>query len=200
MQKRELDKKRRRQAIIKTARYYFTKEGYEAASMSAIQKSLGGSKSTLWTYFKSKEDLFFAVVEEIFFEFELKVNKIDLNEDSDNSIAKFCEIFSEIMFDHEALRLWSMLISAIYRFPHEIEIIYERIVGIFQSNLANLTNYKILRGELRCENAAEMANMLIGLCLGTALTISRKNSEYYDSHFNIKTRRHAEYLIRCFVR
>ena len=44
------------------AREIFLTEGYGAASMSAIAAAVGGSKGTLYTYFKSKSELFGEVV------------------------------------------------------------------------------------------------------------------------------------------
>jgi len=54
----------RRQAILDVARELFSKEGYAATSMSHIAAQLGGSKGTLYNYFRSKEELFEAHVKE----------------------------------------------------------------------------------------------------------------------------------------
>src|SRR5579884_2439794 len=54
-----------RQAIIKAAMEIFKKEGYERASMDSIAKRLGGSKATLYGYFKSKEELFTTAMKQI---------------------------------------------------------------------------------------------------------------------------------------
>jgi AcrR family transcriptional regulator len=48
----------KRDTIIEVARQVFFEEGYAAASMSTIAARLGGSKGTLYNYFKSKEELF----------------------------------------------------------------------------------------------------------------------------------------------
>ena len=53
---------RRRDAIIDVAREVFFEEGYAAASMSSIAARLGGSKGTLYNYFRSKDELFEAQV------------------------------------------------------------------------------------------------------------------------------------------
>jgi AcrR family transcriptional regulator len=50
----------RRRAILEVAREVFLAEGYAAASMSEIAARLGGSKGTLYNYFRSKEELFAA--------------------------------------------------------------------------------------------------------------------------------------------
>jgi len=53
---------RRREAIIEVARDIFLSEGYGAASMSTIAAAVGGSKGTLYAYFRSKAELFGAVL------------------------------------------------------------------------------------------------------------------------------------------
>jgi AcrR family transcriptional regulator len=52
----------RRTAIIEAAAALFAEMGYERASMNELVKRLGGSKSTIYGYFPSKEVLFVAVV------------------------------------------------------------------------------------------------------------------------------------------
>lgn len=52
----------RRQTIMDAAAELFREVGFERASMAAISARLGGSKATLYSYFKSKEELFAAVM------------------------------------------------------------------------------------------------------------------------------------------
>ncbi|QSR20309.1 TetR/AcrR family transcriptional regulator [Novosphingobium sp. KA1] len=52
----------RRQAILDTALALFREVGYERASMAAIAARVGGSKGTLYNYFKNKDDLFAAAM------------------------------------------------------------------------------------------------------------------------------------------
>jgi AcrR family transcriptional regulator len=61
--KPRLDRDARREAILDVAQEVFLEEGFAAASMSTIAARLGGSKGTLYNYFKSKDDLFNAYVE-----------------------------------------------------------------------------------------------------------------------------------------
>jgi AcrR family transcriptional regulator len=53
----------RRQAILEIAKKMFSTQGVEQTSMSAIAKEVGGSKATLYNYFKSKEEIFAAVMD-----------------------------------------------------------------------------------------------------------------------------------------
>ncbi len=61
--KPRLDRDARREAILDVAQEVFLEEGFAAASMSTIAARLGGSKGTLYNYFKSKDELFGAYVE-----------------------------------------------------------------------------------------------------------------------------------------
>ena len=55
------DSTKRRQ-IVEGARSVFLAEGFDAASMNDIARAAGVSKGTLYVYFKSKEELFEAIV------------------------------------------------------------------------------------------------------------------------------------------
>jgi AcrR family transcriptional regulator len=52
----------RRQAIVSAALTVFRELGYERASMTEISAQVGGSKSTLYSYFKSKAELYAAAM------------------------------------------------------------------------------------------------------------------------------------------
>jgi len=54
----------KRRQIVKGARTVFLEQGFDAASMGEIARVAGVSKGTLYVYFKSKEDLFEAIVQE----------------------------------------------------------------------------------------------------------------------------------------
>jgi AcrR family transcriptional regulator len=54
----------KRRQIVDGARRLFLAQGFDAASMNAIAQEAGVSKGTLYVYFKSKEELFTAIVEE----------------------------------------------------------------------------------------------------------------------------------------
>ena len=57
------DSAKRRQ-IIEGARAIFLSQGFDAASMNDIARAAGVSKGTLYVYFKHKEQLFEAIVEQ----------------------------------------------------------------------------------------------------------------------------------------
>lgn len=61
--KQRLDPDTRREQILDVAQDVFLEEGFANASMSVIAARVGGSKATLYAYFRSKEALFSAYVE-----------------------------------------------------------------------------------------------------------------------------------------
>lgn len=52
----------KKQQILDVASKLFLKHGFDAVSMSQIAGEVGGSKSTLYSYFENKDELFLAVV------------------------------------------------------------------------------------------------------------------------------------------
>jgi AcrR family transcriptional regulator len=54
----------KRGQILEGARRVFLAEGFDASSMGAIAREAGVSKGTLYVYFKNKEELFEAIVED----------------------------------------------------------------------------------------------------------------------------------------
>lgn len=58
-----VSKKAMRDAIIDTARYVFARFGYRKTTMDAIARAARKGKSSVYYYFKSKEEIFLAVVD-----------------------------------------------------------------------------------------------------------------------------------------
>ena len=52
-----------RQKLVDVARQLFAKNGLENTTMNDIAQASGKGRRTLYTYFKSKDDIYFAVIE-----------------------------------------------------------------------------------------------------------------------------------------
>ncbi|HEX9135788.1 MAG TPA: TetR/AcrR family transcriptional regulator [Nitrospirota bacterium] len=64
-EKRATDKEQLRREILDAARDLFVNEGYENFSMQKLAKNTEHSSSTICLYFKNKDDLLFALCEEV---------------------------------------------------------------------------------------------------------------------------------------
>ncbi len=60
--RRERERRRREQDIINVAEELFVENGFESTSMDRIAERAEFTKRTVYQYFNSKEDLFYAVV------------------------------------------------------------------------------------------------------------------------------------------
>ena len=75
-----------RDSIVKAATQVFTRFGFKKTSMDDIARSIRMGKSSIYYYFKSKEEIFQAVVDSEADMLRIKVNKI--LEGSDDSMSK----------------------------------------------------------------------------------------------------------------
>lgn len=165
--RRELSKLNRRQAIVDAARRSFLEDGYAGTSMSALLKTLGGSKGTLWGYFRSKEELFGAVIEDISASFRAGVETaLTSGGDLETGLLHFCRSFIERVESAPALATWRLVAAESGRFPEVGRIFYENAARHTEAMLGAFLSQHVASGNLRAEDPFEMARMLIGLCVG----------------------------------
>lgn len=62
-EKREMSIQKTRQLLVDIARQLFAKKGIEGTTMNDVAVASGKGRRTLYTYFKSKEELYYAVIE-----------------------------------------------------------------------------------------------------------------------------------------
>lgn len=95
----------RREAIVEAATEVFREKGYERASMAAIAARVGGSKATLYSYFKSKEELFVAaMIEAVEEQGQVLVEMLDPTApDMEHVLLHFGEAYIEFMSRPAAL-------------------------------------------------------------------------------------------------
>lgn len=118
--------KRRKSFVDAAARAFFA-NGYGDTTMSSIATMVGGSKTTLWTYFPSKEVLFAAVVDDIVEQHGLALS-VDLSEDEDIRLVlhRFGTTLLATLMSEPILNLHRLVVGEAKRFPHLAELFYER--------------------------------------------------------------------------
>ncbi|AOO64399.1 TetR/AcrR family transcriptional regulator [Sulfurospirillum halorespirans] len=90
----------KRQAIIAVATQVFIELGFDKTSMSEISNRLGGSKATLYNYFKSKEELFLETLQIVIeAEFQMVHKALDpYTDDISKSLYTFGEKFLNFIY------------------------------------------------------------------------------------------------------
>ncbi len=169
----------RRQAIIDVAAEVFREQGYERASMSEISARLGGSKATLYSYFKSKEELMGAVMSGVTGDrasavFGTLSQRIlsSMGEETDDlreRLDRFAVAFMTLVFNPDLLALRRMVISQGDREGFS-QIFYERGPRQGFLLLAGFLEQCMNEGKLRREDPWVAAMHLKSLL----------ESEYFD--------------------
>lgn len=165
--RRETRKQDRRQAIVAAARQSFLENGYAGTSMSGLLKTLGGSKATLWGYFRSKEELFAAVIEHSSAVFRAEFDQsLKLSGGLEATLAEFCRRFLRAIQSPDALATWRLVIGESGRFPEVGQIFYENAAKQTETMLSDFFARQIAAGNLPDESPMGMARTLISLCAG----------------------------------
>ncbi|MDH2432457.1 TetR/AcrR family transcriptional regulator [Pokkaliibacter sp. MBI-7] len=104
----------RRQAIMATAAEVFREVGFEQASMAQIAARVGGSKTTLYNYFPSKEDLFVNIMMQAAeADMTALFGGLQLGQGSmEETLLRFGQRFLQLVCTDEMLALRRLLITA----------------------------------------------------------------------------------------
>lgn len=162
--RREARKRERRALIIAAARDAFLTSGYAGMSMSGLLQTLGGSKSTLWGYFPSKEDLFAAVLEDVAANLHAELVGIFGSEPVlDLGIRNFNRAFLATLETPDSVAIWRLIVAESGRFPELGRLFHERAAQYPERLLIEFLQ-RFIGNELRDEEPREMAEFLTGLC------------------------------------
>jgi TetR/AcrR family transcriptional repressor of mexJK operon len=117
----------RRQAFVDAARDAFFARGYGETTMSSIAAKVGGSKTTLWSYFPSKEELFAAVVDDIVTQFSQALT-VDLPPDGpvEATLRQFATAMMATVLSPPVIALHRVVTGEAQRFPELGATFYQR--------------------------------------------------------------------------
>lgn len=155
----------RRKAFIDAARDAFFANGYAGTTMSSIASKVGGSKTTLWSYFPSKEDLFAAIVDDIVDHYG-QVLSLDLPVDRPvpEVLRNFGNVLMTKLTSTPLLALYRLVVGEAERFPHLAETFYDRGPRRGKARAAEWVAEKMARGEIRMGNPMRAVQHFAGLC------------------------------------
>lgn len=116
----------RRETILDVARDCFLAEGFAATSMSTIAARLGGSKGTLYNYFKNKEELFEAMMQRTCGALQSTLFDVGLDAgDAEGRLTHFARSFLAHLMTPEAMGIQRLIVSESERFPELGRVFYE---------------------------------------------------------------------------
>ena len=129
---RSCEKEQKRERILKQSWELFKKNGYEETKIERITKEVRISKGSFYTYFKTKEDVLFAILEKIEIEIENSINDIDTSEEPSkilyNLLEKRVELFLGYVQNMKLGNLYIMKSGQIDEFKNKITVFYTTFI------------------------------------------------------------------------
>jgi AcrR family transcriptional regulator len=148
--------------ILEAATDLFLEVGYEQTSIDAILLQSGGSKSTLYAYFPTKQDLFRAVIDNVVANSDLG-GALDLNVNARAVLTEFAVARQRIVLSPRHRAVLGLVIAERVRFPDLAQIYWER--GPQRTGRQLITYLEALRNRdvLAIDDAEEAAEFFIGM-------------------------------------
>lgn len=154
MERKKGKKNQKRKKILDKAWELFRKNGYEETKVEDITRELGVSKGSFYTYFKTKDEVLYEILERIKKENEERISKINVNQEPNKILEDY--VISKMNYIVKLLN--NMKISSINRnlsnsklknFFEElkkvsIEFIKKNIVEKFNKINGNKYNFEII--------------------------------------------------------
>ncbi len=140
----------RRETILDVAQACFLDQGFAATSMSTIAAKVGGSKGTLYNYFKNKEELFAAMMQRMCR--ELQENLFDVGPQSGDVEARlthFARAFLEHLMTPETQGVQRLVISEVGRFPELGQVFYDCGPKVVLGRIGDVLKEMMDAGSLR---------------------------------------------------
>jgi AcrR family transcriptional regulator len=157
----------KRDAILEVARGVFTEEGYADASMSVIAARVGGSKGTLYNYFKSKEELFSAYVREECGRFADEMFALDEHQDVVSRLTAVGERFLGHLLSEPMVRTYQLVVAEVHRTPELARAFYNAGPAVGLQRLTQVLEEARDKGEIIADDCEIAAQQFMSLCKGS---------------------------------
>lgn len=155
-------KDKRREILLESALDEFFDKGYKAARMDDIAAKAGLSKGTLYLYFKSKEALFSALIDNVAIPNVEAVEVIKVTEQSAcQAIQQFCQMAPQILRHSKLPKMMKILIADAGVFPELVSRYREQVVERVLDTITAILQRGVESGELRMDNPSLTARLVI---------------------------------------
>ena len=168
-----------KEKIVQAAIATFSKYGYDKTRMDDIAKSAKLGKGTLYLYFKSKEELFYAISENNIKELKEQLSKLfSKKEDLVHDAEKFYDQYRNLIHDSEKVSF--EMIAESSRNPKLRKALYEQRMKVYDIVIDYLRR-QIEKGFFRKDmDVNAIASGLVALYDGLTISKLLGISEYYN--------------------
>ena len=156
----------KRDAIRDAAGQLFLEKGLHRSSMDAIAAEAGVSKQTVYSHFRSKEELFAAVIAGKVEEYFLDTGVCRPLDDLRGQLIELGRRFVDLIYDEEAVAMWRIVIAESVAHPEIADTFFDqgprRVFAVLGGMMAECGR----RGLLEIDDPAEAAGFLVSLLRG----------------------------------
>jgi len=183
-----VDVQEKKQEIYKSATQVFLDKGYNNTTLLDIAKLCKMGRSTIYQYFKNKEEIFFEVSISFFSELVSNLDSIMI-EEGVSSTEKIKKMLSIFIFDSKADSQRFFQLAKVLMFLKENNSVFENKFKFFylsvQDMFFQVVESGIYNDEIQKCDAESMSIAIFGLAqsiiLHTYVDTSRDNQKYFDS-------------------
>ena len=183
-----VDVQEKKQEIYRSATQVFLDKGYNNNTLLDIAKLCKMGRSTIYQYFKNKEEIFYEVSISFFSELVSNLDSIML-EESMSSTEKIKKMLSVFIFDSKADSQRFFQLAKVLMFLKENNSVFENKFKFFylsvQDMFFQVVESGIYNNEIKQCDAESMSIAIFGLAqsiiLHTYVDTSRDNQKYFES-------------------
>jgi AcrR family transcriptional regulator len=150
-----------RERLLESAKRLFSQRGYYATSVEDIVESAGLSKGAFYFYFKSKEELFKSLVEEMHLSIVKRLeNFLERELPLEDALIEHAKVFLEDIYQNRHIA--QLFLFQLVGTNEEFRELYYTKIAHWRELLAKMVDRAIQRGEISYKNAENIVNLYAG--------------------------------------
>ena len=148
-----------RQKLIEVARELFAHKGLESTTMNYIAAASGRGRRTLYTYFRSKEEIYYAVIEEELERLSEKMDEVlSMNVEPEEKV--FTLIYSHLNIIKDTVARNGTLRAEFFRNIWKVEKVRKTFDEEERRFLSQVLQEGVDKGRFRIDNVGLMADII----------------------------------------
>ncbi|MDX1570737.1 MAG: TetR/AcrR family transcriptional regulator [Xanthomonadales bacterium] len=152
--------------IFEAAVNLFLEKGFDGTSMDEIAERAEVSKQTVYSHFRSKEDLFSYCIAEKCVSYELSPEFLDLERPVDQMLRVVGRKFTDLLHSDDAIHMKRLLCASAEQSPVLSELYYEAGPKHMIDLLTDYLRRQAERGRLKLDDPRTAACQLLHMFLG----------------------------------
>lgn len=156
----------KRAEILTAATEVFFKEGYARASMDKVLAKVGGSKRTLYNHFRSKDDLFTAIVTSVSDRAVLSLRPPLDDGDIRETLVTMGIGYLSVLVSPDGLALYRAIISEAPHFPELAQTFFANAPERASGQLSDFFREQKRLGVLKVDDPQLTAEQFLGMVRG----------------------------------